>query len=535
MVAGLEAERRRYAEEARQDADQVALLKASNQLAAWKSETLYHPENGAFTKRGETAFALPELIAGDFERVTAEIEQGLGNDQQRLAWQKLRSQEAQTIDLQVRRHVYGEMQTFRQNELEKGVANGVDEAIRNYADPRLVGQSLGKVIEQIRTNAPRLGMGTEAVDAQVRTVTSSVHVGVISQLLANEQTGKAKDYLEATRDQIEADKLDDITKALEEGAIRKQGQTLADRILTEGGTLTQQREKARAIDDPKVRDDVMSRIEHEAVVRDRTEREAERETLRSVYDILDSGRGVRAIPSTVWATMDPAERSNARSYARQLAEGVPVKTDDVTFYGLMRQAMENPEAFAKVNLLSSRSRLSSGDFQQLAGLQLSITNAARADLDQAQKAAAAAALRAAEKDVESFRTKTQLLNDSLSQYGIETRPSEQSAAERSAVAQLQRMLDRRLESLGPGAKITNTEIQDTIDSLLGQSVTTPGSWWNIFPGGRPFFDDARRLIDMTIDDVPRDQRTIIEQKLRQRGRPVTNATVLDVWLESQVR
>ncbi len=506
-------------EQERQRANEVAMLKASNQLATWRNRALYDPQSGALTRKGEASFELPEAVSSDFERVAGEIEAGLSPEQQ-LAFQRVRSQEWQNVDLQVRRHVFGEMQEFHQNELKAAVALGADQAIRAASDPRLVSANLAKVEDQIRSNARGLGLGPDQVEQQVRTVRSSVHVGVINNLLAEEKTKEAETYYAATRGEIDADKLDQVTTALEAGGIRKEAQATSDRILAEGGSLTSQREKARTIADPKLRDEVMARLEHEAAVTDRAEREADRDRLRSVYDTIDQTKSVASIPPDVWATMDGPERSAARGYARNLAEGIPTQTDDPTFYALMRQAMSDPQGFARVNLLSSRAKLSSGDFQQLAGLQLSIVNGERS---------------AAAKELDGFRTKTQLVDDALTTYGIDPN-AKPDTKEGQAIAGLRRMLDRRVEAVqSTGVKVTNAEIQEALDGLLSQSVTVPGSWWNIFPGGRPFFNESKRVIDMTIDDVPADDRRRIEQALRARGRTVSDVTVLDIYRESKVR
>lgn len=523
-----ERERRRLEAEERDRADDLAVLRASNDLAAWKSRTLYDEQAGAFAQKGEAAFQLPEAVNADFLKVTGEIGQTLGNDRQRLAWEKFTASEWASIDLQVRRHVYGEMSTFRQQELEKGIANATDDAIRNFQDPRFIGRAIGRVRYEIETHGPEMGMGKEAIDAHIRTVTSGIHTGVISQFLSVEQFGKAEEYLGIVRDEIAADKLDEVTKAVEEGGVRKTSQQKADEILRAGGTLQEQRDKAKAIQNPRVRDDVLARIEHEATVQDRIEREADEQKLKRVYDTLDAGRGVAAIPAGVWSTLTPDQRSSARSYARNLAEGVPVKTDDPTFYRLMVQARDDPDAFTKVNMLDFRSKLSSGDFQQLAGMQLSFVNAARAEAAQDADRAAQELARAANQ-IEGFRTKAQILDQSLAQYGM--KPEK----EPEAVARLFRILDRHLEALSAsGVKVTPTEIQAAVDALLSQPVTDPGSWWNIFPGGKPFFEQrGKRLIDVTINDVPVADRQQIEARLRARGRTVTPEAVLQVYIDTK--
>jgi hypothetical protein len=507
-------------ERERAAADQTALLKASNRLSDWRNQYLYDQERGAFRRKGEAAMPLPEETRAEFDRVAGEIEAGLGSDAQRAAFAKLRSQEWQGIDLQVRRHVFGEMQEFRAGELKAFVANTTNAAIQASADPRLVQVELSKAVGAIRANAPALGVGPEAVEQQVAAVQSQVHVGVISNLLAEDKDQAATAYFEATREQIAGDKLDAVTKALEEGSLRGQAQRKADEIVRAGGTLTEQRERARAIEDPKLRDQVMQRIEHEAVVADRAKREREEAEMKTGYDILDRTPDVTKIPPALWTSYDGGTRSAMLSYARARAKGEPVNTDLPTFYTLMNQAGDAPEAFAKENLLRYRHKLSEQDFQQLAGLQLSIKSADR---------------KATEKDLAPFQTRMQLLDATLSLHGIDPN-AKPDTAEGKAIAQLRRMLDRRVELLqAGGVKATNQDIQSEIDAILSASVTVPGSWWNIFPGGRSFTDTTKRLVDVTIDDISATDRKLVEEALRRQGLPVTDATILDRYIEGQLR
>lgn len=67
------------------------------------------------------------------------------------------------------------------------------------------------------------------------------------------------------------------------------------------------------------------------------------------------------------------------------------------------------------------------------------------------------------------------------------------------------------------------------------TLAVPGSWWNIFPGGKPFFDQSKRLLNLTIADIPAADRKQIEAALRARNRLVSDATVRDPYLETQMR
>ena len=520
MYALHEQDARRMREEARDSANQTAAIGASNRLSEWHAEYFYHQEHGAFLKKGKDALTLPEEARASFESAAGAIEAGLANDDQRLAFSKLRAQTWQSSQLDVLRHVTKESRDYQASELSSLIDNKVNEAQQSALDPKMVAVHLQTAVSALRTNGPKVGMGPEEIDAKQRAVQTKVHVGVISNLLAQEQDQKAATYYAATKGQIDGDQQDAIQKALDEGTLRGQSQKAADTILREGGTLTEQRAKAKAIDDPKLRDQVENRIEHEAAIRDRVEREQETETMRQGYDLLDRGADVTKIPPALWSNYSGATRSAMRAYAIQRAKGVPIETDLPTYYGLMQKAGSDPEAFVTTNLLQYRGKLDDVEFKQLTGLQLSMQ---RSDT------------KAADKDLAPFQTRSQLLDNTLTLHGIDPN-AKPGTPEGQAIAQLRRMVDRRVEFLqDSGKKATNADIQSEIDGLLSQSVTVPGSWWNIFPGGRSVSDTSKRLLNLTIGDVPATDRAQIEAALRARGRAVSDATVLDLYLETQVR
>jgi len=516
----------RIQDEERERADSVAILSAERQISEWENKRLYDPQTGALNVRGKDSFTMPEQINQEYDDLTGKIESGLGTDRQRAAFARLKMQRGAGLDLTVRRHVFNEMNRYEGEELKALVENAQSSAIANALDPRRVGEELDRAIGAIKTHAPRLGMGPEAVDLQVKAVTSTAHVGVIERLLADDRDGAAKAYFEETRGQISGPAIARVEKAIDEGTLRGTSQRKADEIIAAGGTLTEQREKVKGIDDPKLRDAVNERVEHNALVKERADRELEENNMTAAYNILDKTPNIRNIPPATWATFNGATRAAMRTYSEHLIKGTPVATDLPTYYGLMQKAASNPEEFATTNLLGYRGKLDETEFKQLAGLQLSIRTGNA---------------KAADKDLGGFRTNTQILDDTLRQYGIEPSGTDQTSDERLAIAQLRRMLDTRIEAQSTltGKKPTNVDIQQAADDLLSQKVNikVPGSWLNILPGGAPFFDTTttKRLIDMKPGDVPADYRAKIIESLQKSGRPVSDTTILDLYLEARAR
>lgn len=545
----------------RDRADDVALLEASNALARWEQDALYS-DTGAFSKQGKDSFGLPETVNADFETFAGAVAKTMTTPRQQAAFARERANRGLNLSATIHRHVRGERNAFEASELQEGVKNGVNAAIANALDPRRVAEELKGLTGRIALHGPRAGMSPEAVKSMVLGAQTDVHVGVINNLLANEKDKAAAIYFEEVKEQIAGDKLDELTKAIEVGGRKREAQRIADEVLLAGGTLTEQREKVRAsVEDPEVRADVMGRLEHEAAVRAREDQDRREGDALTATNLVEQTGRFDAIPADLLSRLPSGLRSSLRSYALQKAKGVPIETDLPTYYALMQQAAGapghgTPADFAAQNLLNYRHKLDDTEFKELASLQLALRQGDRRKAD--------------EDGLAGFRTKNEILENTLTQYGIETRASEQTPAEKAAIAQLQRMLDLRVEAAqASGQKVTNVEIQQTLDELLSQGSDVPGSWWNIWPGvaggaavgggagavvGGPLSAVAgvivggvaggaassrgtvrTRLIDLTITDVPAAERRTIEADLRKRGRPVTDVTVLDLYLKGQIR
>lgn len=507
-------EQERQRKLAKQRADTLALTEYDNQLARWETDHLYDPQNGALTKRGKDAFNLPREIDAEFQKYASEQADVLITPEQKDGAAKLRLERQQRIGLTVRRHVEEQIQIYTANELTAKIDNTINAAQQHALDPGLVRDDLGRAEATVRELGAFMGFGPDQITQKIDAMRSDVHLGVIDRLLSADQTKAATVYFEEAKDQIAGDKIDDVQRALRAGSVKGEAQTTFDRILAEGGTLTEQRTKAKEIDDPDVRDAVLGYLEHEAAVKDAADRDIAEARNRQVYDILDRTKSVRSIPPNLWAEMSGSERSSARSYAKSLIEGVgDVTTDPKAQYGLYQQAMDDPSTFARLDLWKFKAKLGKQDFEELARLQLSIRTGERNKVDDA---------------LDPIFTDTQLLNSTLGAIGLTSekdRNSEQALGLRRRYTSMVET-EERLR----GKKLSTAERQQVLDRLILNVTTEPGSWWNILPGGKSFTDVQKRGYALTIEDVPAAMRPQIVESLTKARIPVTDDTILDTYL-----
>jgi hypothetical protein len=495
-------------------ADQIAVFNANNQLLQWKNRRLFTDDNAAMGVKGVAAMPLPEQVGDEFKTYADTLATSMSTPKQKEAFARLSLEHQTDLDYKLRSHVFNEMQTYEGNVLQATLDNNTDDAIRNATNPRNVGMAVGNIVTAIQASGPRLGLPPEMIADKIAAAKSRVFTGVIGSLVDQGQQKTAQIYFDEVKSELKGPAIEHIEKALNEGRVKKDSQAAADQILAAGGTLSEQRAKAKAIDDPAVRDAVEARLEHENAVNERATREAQEAKLKGVYDTLDQTHDVRNIPPTVWASMTGSERTSAMEYATRLAKGVKVETDFPTYYSLMQKAAQQPEQFATESLLKYRASIGDTELKQLTEMQNAIVKGEHAKAEAAGLA--------------GWRTNEQILTDSLAQYGIRAGGKDQTPEEKNAIAELRRRLDRDMAAQEQltGKKPTNVDRQNALDNILKVSKTTPGSWWGLNPfSSSPLHDKTTRVIDIPLVD-----RQQIESALRAKGRPVDDATVLSVYV-----
>lgn len=511
-------------------ADRVARLDWNNRLDEFEKDRIEDPEHGALTRKGKDAQGIPEELDKDFSDYTEEIAKGL-NERQRLMFDEDRAKRKGSIDLTVRRHMRREAQEYAASELSNTMKNSAESAISHALDPGRVEQEMTRAVLAIQDVGPSLGMGPEQIAAEVDGIRSKIHVGVIGQLLATDNARAAELYYygedgkgtDGAKSQISGSAQAAVEKSLAEGTLRKRAQGAVDKIAGEYETLTEQLKAARTIEDAELRDEVEKRLEHRDSVRQGEERQQREAFTQTAYDAIDAKPllGVDAVPPQLWKELNGDARRSLQIYARAKAEKVPVETDWSTYYARMEEASLNPAKFLKRNLLNDRGLLGDTEFKELTRIRDSIR---------------AGDQRATDKDLHIYRTTSEVIKSTI---GLDSDPKPNSP-EADAIMRLRTMLDRRALAAEQvtGKKVPVEDLQSWLDELLVTEITTTkgtGSNWSLLPWGTSRDDVKKRLIDIRISDVPSAERKLVEDSLRRRGRPITDKTILDLYIEDQLR
>lgn len=514
--------------QARERATQVALLDAENQLAAFETQRLYDPRDGALAKKGKDAFDLAAGIRADYARLAGDLERGLGTPEARTRFRALAQSRGVQIDRTVQRHVAQELTAYDTAATTAALANAQNAAAMNYTMPDRIAAEAGRVRTIVVEHGRRQGLPAEAVQQGLATETSTLHVGVLNRMLAAGEDRLASIYYAEVKDQLTGAHAATIEKAVGEGSLRGQAQRLTDvltaRIQT-GDLATRDAvlEAARSLagDDPKLRDAVEQRGMQAWSDHRESERQAQADTFEAIIDRLDlNGGNLDAVPLEQFLGLSAQQQTSVRQYARTRRQGEDPVTDLAVYYDLLTQAATPAlqAKFLKTNLLEYANDLSRADRMKLMGLQASL----RAKDGKAEAA------------VTGYRTDAQIVNDSLAAVGIDPTPKPGTGPAKE-VAAFRRRVDEAIADHGArtGKRPTTADVQAIVDDLLARGRESGTGWF-----GTDWFARTPRRFEATpgtpfvvedVAEVPAAWRTRMEQALRRRGIRVSDDRLVDLY------
>jgi hypothetical protein len=502
--------------EERNNADQVAHLEAVNKLDAFTNDLLYNPSSGALQVKGKDSLDLANTVMPKYEETAGEIMNGLSNDRQKQAFHASVLQRQRDVSLTLMRHTAGEMQAYDQGETASAVKNAVNSAIANPLNPLEIQKGLATAEAVTIDHGKRAGWGPEELAMQLGAIRTSTHTGVIDGLLSRGQDKLARAYYEETKAQINGESQPNIEKALDAGSTLGESQRQADAIMKATTDEAAGLNQAKSIEDPKVRAATEELVHRYYTLAEEQRRQTAEHATIEAGNLIDANPalGVRAIPPRMWTTFTVPEKAGLEAYAKRNAPGeAVVKTDWGTYYGLMKEANEHPELFAKRNLMLSKGALANAEIKQLIEIQTT-----------------AREKKPIEPLLDGFRTIDDTLKGYLIGAGIDVRDK----ANDPVVEAFHELVNKQVVQLEglTKKKADKTDIEKiAADVISRQILSSPTTMQSLFNLPRT----PKRLIEATIDDVPPFMRGQIERALIGKKVPVTDQNILSMYKAQQLQ
>jgi hypothetical protein len=510
-----------FADRIQREEDVQAVFEARRQLDAWERDNVFDPEKGAITKRGRDAFDLPKVLPEAFDQFSQQVGSTLQTPRQKQAFTELALSRRAQIGSWADGHAIKQRDVFSEGQYQADLKAFADRAVLYADDPAKVATELALQNQRTVGYLRGKGQSEELIGEAVKENTSRVHTSVIASMLDGGNASAAQAYLTKNAASMGAEDVQRVRNSLKEGLAREKSQAFADemgdRPLAEA--IAEARQRFTGLEE----DAAVQAVKLRAVEREAIKSQAQKENADSAWKVITAGGSKRQIPIGTWNALSGDEQRQINDYteakwrrAKADADGKR-ETDMSAYYGLRLMAAEQPEVFAKIDLMKSQPYLRDGDLKQLIDLQGSLN---RGDL----------------KAMESQRTVKRtldLVKGEVAAAGIDLTPKEGTNKAKDTAAFLgsvTRALDEA--TAAKGRALTDDEAR-----RIGMGLLREG----FVQGSGIFFDDKKRGYQVTEQErgrfvaveyakIPPDIRAEIEADLAQAGvKKIDKARVEQVY------
>lgn len=299
-------------------ANNLWVLGAESRMAEKQLEI----ESNARKRNGRDAFNLHDETEKEFDDFAKELEDEANNEDQKLALQGIKTSRGTSLNRTITGHVNNQIEVVETQESDAYRFNLQNSAAAHYEDPVRIAEDFLKFNAAVDDEVERQGLDPEARKAFKLGETTKFHVGVINQMLANEDNVSAKQYFKDNADEMTAESRRRLTPSMDEAGLRADAQAETDRIMNlktgvsitdDEITWTQRFEEAKKIKEPKLRDEVTRRLDTEFARQNRLERAADNDNYMSALNQVEDTKGTHpkdTIGADRWGRMTEAQRNS---------------------------------------------------------------------------------------------------------------------------------------------------------------------------------------------------------------------------------
>lgn len=503
------------------------LESVSRTMSAFEDEQrqfFVESEKAVFRRQGDNAKGASSESAKWWDETSTKYAGQLQNERQRQAFSEmLRRQRGSVLD-SVAKYEVKQKDAVLAESLNARAKSAIERGAAMHSIPEAVTQSRVDMVDALSAAGAAYGWSADVLAAKKQEALTNFHKAQISVRIDRDPDG-ALAYYSANKDEIGALERQSIEKALEQGTLRLNSQRESDRIASAGLGLSEQLRMVREIKDPALRDEVERRVKVSFQESELLQQEQQENIMISAANLIDQNGTTDAIPVSQWSALTPSQRASLASYAEAKRTRKPIQTDQKTWYGLYQMGGDNPQEFARVNLLEYRDRLSDSDFQELAKLQSDVREKG------AMSAAGGTAF-----DVGILEPKT-IADTVMRSIDIDPKKDEEEAAD-FYFALNREMRNWKLAN-DPDNKLKNVprEQIEVMAKRLALEVKVPRGSFFGDRSARLYEVDPREVdstyVDLDADEVPDADKQQITEALQALGITVTDELVVKYYLKSQ--
>lgn len=499
--------------------DIAAVSEARQKLDQWERDSIFDPEKGAINRRGKDAFGVPEQLGKSFEDASAQIGANLNSPRAKQAYQELvQSRRSQVGDWAVR-HATKERDSYETGQYQADIAGFQQRASLYADDPAKVAGELMLARERTVGFMRARGRSEEEIGQAIVENEGKVHAGVVTALIASDDSEKAGAYLSLNRDKLPPAFVATTEKAIRESGDRKAAQTYADDVMGRGLPYSDAIAEARGKYEGTQEQAVVAELKTRYAEVEAGKSIAAKQDTDSAWRVITGGGSRRDIDPVLWNRLPADEQRQIQDYQeakwrRSKADAEGKKEENWGAYMALRDmARENPEKFLEPDtILKAEPYLSKSQMSALVTLRDSINKGEAKAMDLVRVAK---------------HTETMVLAD-MKAAGIDTTPKE-GTAKAKELAAFRGALSMALDAAQAekGSSLTQQEAKAVGMSMLREGVEQGSGVFGMFQTKKRGFEIIsegaadKTYIAKPYSDIPPAIRQQLEATLYPNGRPRT--------------
>lgn len=485
-------------------ADRAELSGLEAKLTSWETNAVFDPQTGAMSKKGSAAFGLGQQYLPEYDKAAQELSSTIASPRVKAAFDALRLSRRGSLEQSLDRYESGQREAYYDSQSDASMAAFRQQVAVNPTDEATVANAKERTAWTINDVADRKGLSTEARQQALLAGESGINRQVITALVNSGSYAKASDYFNANRDQMNEADAAAVDGMVREGMVRSESTRLADELVARHGAGGGALAAAKGIEDPDVRKATESSIRQQISDQRIMINIAEEQASDRAWDIVEKNGGDwKDVPVEVWMTVPGPTREAIRNANERKA----TSPDGWEKYYELRSLASAPltaPTFLGMNLMKEAfPYMAPQQAKELMDLQ--------------------AGLRAGDAKAKSYvdgvQTEDQIVSGALNVMGIRNEKGSTSAAKKASL--FRRLVDTQTRDLErqQGRQATTEEVQKIVDDLQIK-YTFNREWWT---------DKQVRSFEITLDDIPPDDRTKIETALKSHGLAVTADSIIDLY------
>lgn len=486
-----------------QEKEDIAVVKKAE--SEWLSEVSQF-ELEAKQKQGLNAASLP-TVADEFWGKSQEKYIGNMTDRQKRAFGLITQKHAPAFRNGIATHSAAQINKAQEDSFKSSLETFQSRAALN---PATADQMRQETITTLQAWGKIKGLDKQTLDRAITEELTKLHVGVISSYENLQDTDSMKSYFYAHRKEMDGQTAMKIENLINKAGIEKEAQDAADAIMA----MEMSDQEAYAYIEKNYSGEREKQIKQEirqrrADITVATNR-IQAENNDKAWDIYNKTGSTKNIPQSVRDAMDPKmlatlKDKEANDIKAKLGDGdgFPKNGDPDLYSQLRYAAMDNPKAFADLDMRQYISKLSKTQYEALLDIQAAAKKGDDAKIGE---------VRTIDGQINATMTNVKGLSKD-DKYRLEDKIRAAVDAEQKAL----------------GKKLSADERQKIIDRHVMQGEVVQGKWFK--PDRNVLFYEVVGTPDESkfVPFIPDDEKAKIKAALQRAKRPVNDAEIMKLY------